>query len=98
MCDAGNIERRGISTHTLRHKNVNANVFRPNNKKAASTEPAAFVVLGTCRYSLTLGELEASARFGFTVFFAFDNPAIAGKEAHLLQRLAQRRLIQAQRF
>jgi hypothetical protein len=42
---------------------------------------------------LTLRELEAAAGFGFAVFLALDDAAVAGEETLALQQRAQARLV-----
>src|SRR5436853_6894029 len=46
---------------------------------------------------LALGELEAAAGFGFAVFLALDDAAVAGDEAAVLQDRPQAGLLENQR-
>src|SRR3984893_2203076 len=55
-------------------------------------------VVQTSYLALALGELEAAAGFGFAVFFALDDAAVAGQEALALQQRAQARLVAGQRL
>src|SRR5260370_10994500 len=71
---------------------------------STSDSPRRPTSLGVLRASvvqsayLALGELEAAAGFGFAVFFALDDAAVAGEKALALQQGAQARVLAGERL
>src|SRR6056297_4192016 len=87
-----------LSHETRARRRGGRRVFRHSErtKQKGPPEGGPFRIL-SCRAS-ALGELEALARLGATVFLPFHHAAVAGKEARGLQRAAQAGFVKLQRL